>query len=296
MSDEWKEVANNAKDVQYERPESRLKIKNVGIDGFKFPLTKFSNDRIKYSAAMVRATVDVPMQMRGANMSRTAIGITESLPDVKRIEELAGVIAERILSVHEYSLKSRVNLKGEGFLYTESPVSYLDSIEHFQFNEQAIKIRDKVENNILGIKVTGISTCPCGSELMRTKLKSKIEEIQPTHMQRATVSILVNFYGKAIIEMEDLLDAAYKSMSGRVYSTLKRADEAFVIYSSLQNTKFVEDIYRSAVNETYIKLANYNGIKAVYARAESFESIHGYNAVASGWLDWESIRETIKLP
>ncbi|MGC8660976.1 MAG: GTP cyclohydrolase I FolE2 [Nitrososphaeria archaeon] len=295
MQDEWKTVAKNSRDIQYEMPGSLLKIKNVGINGFRFPISNFSDDRIKYSGARVRATVDIPQKMRGANMSRTTIGLIQSISDAKRIEDLASIMAERILSAHEYSVNSRVAIRGEGFLYTESPVSYLDSIERFVLSERAIRARDGNENSMLGVTVTGISTCPCGAELMRTKLESHVDKITPTHMQRARLGLFIDFYGKPQANVNDLLDAAYQSMSGSVYSTLKRADEAFVIYNSLKNTKFVEDIYRTAINAIHMKLAGLDGVKAVYARAESFESIHGYNAVASGWLDWKTIEKSAKI-
>ncbi|MCL4344151.1 MAG: GTP cyclohydrolase I FolE2 [Nitrososphaerota archaeon] len=293
MQDEWKTVAKNSRDIQYEMPGSMLKIKSVGINGFRFPISNFSNGNIKYTGARARATVDIPQKMRGANMSRTTIGLTESLSEVKRIEDLAGAMAEKILQAHEYSLSSKVTIRGEGFMYTESPVSYLDSIERFIISERSRRTRDGNENNMLGITVTGISTCPCGAELMRTKLESHEEKITPTHMQRARLSVFIDFHGKVLAGVDDLLDSAYRSMSGSVYSTLKRADEAFVIYNSLKNTKFVEDIYRSAINAIYMKLARVGGVRAVYARAESFESIHGYNAIASGWLDWKTVEDSI---
>ncbi len=294
MQDEWKNVAKNSKDIQYEMPGSTLTIKNVGINGFRFPISNFSNDQIKYTGARARATVDIPQKMRGANMSRTAIGLTESIFEAKRIEDLASTMAEKILAAHEYSMSSRVSLKGDGFLYTESPVSSLDSIERFVISERSVRRRDNSENNMLGVIVTGISTCPCGAELMKTKLESHVDKITPTHMQRARLSLFIDFYGRVLASVDDLIDAAYKSMSGSVYSTLKRADEAFVIYNSLKNTKFVEDMYRSAISAIYIKLSDLSNVRAIYARAESFESIHGYNAIASGWLDWESISKSIK--
>lgn len=295
MQDEWKTVVKNSRDIQYEMPGSSLKIKSVGINGFKFPISNFSDKRIRYSGAKVRATVDIPQKMRGANMSRTTIGLIQSISDAKRIEDLASIMAERILSAHEYSINSRVAIRGEGFLYTESPVSYLDSIERFVISERAIRKNDGSEINMLGVTVTGISTCPCGAELMRTKLESNVDKITPTHMQRARLSLFIDFYGKPHASVNDLLDVAYHSMSGSVYSTLKRADEAFVIYNSLKNTKFVEDIYRTAINTVYTKLAGVDGVRAANARVESFESIHGYNAIASGWIDWKTIEKSVKI-
>ncbi len=293
MQDEWKAVAKVSKDVQYEMPESRLSINDVGINGFRFPISNFSSDHIKYGGAIARATVDIPQKMRGANMSRTAIGITESISEAKRIEDLASTMARKVLAAHEYSVSSRVSLRGEGFLYAESPVSSLDSIERFVILERSIKRKDNFERNMLGVRVTGISTCPCGAELMKAKLESHTDAITPTHMQRAKLSLFVDFNGEVLASVEDLIDVASRSMSGSVYSTLKRADEAFVIYNSLANTKFVEDMYRSALSAIYLKLSGVRTARAIYARAESYESIHGYNAIASGWLDWESISKAI---
>jgi len=293
MQDEWKTLAKVSKDVQYEMPELNLPIKYVGINGFRLPISNFSTDVIKYGGAIVRATVDLPKKMRGANMSRTAIGIIESVSEAKRIEDLASIMARKLLAAHEYSVSSRVSLRGEGFLYTESPVTSLNSIERFVILERATKMKDNFERNVLGVRVIGISTCPCGAELMKAKLGSQAGAITPTHMQRVNLSILVEFNGQVPITVKDLIDIAYRSMSGSVYSTLKRADEAFVIYNSLANTKFVEDIYRSASNAVYLKLSGVKNATAVYARAESYESIHGYNAIASGWISMERISKAI---
>jgi len=41
-------------------------------------------------------------------------------------------------------------------------------------------------------------------------------------MQRARVSVAVKVEGKNLSNIEELLDVAYASLSGRVYSALKR--------------------------------------------------------------------------
>ncbi len=283
MSEYWKGIAKRSRDVQYEEPGQRLEIKMVGIRGFSVPVSKFSRDNLNFAMASVNAFVDLPEKMRGINMSRTAVSISSAVSSVSKIEELASMIALKLLEVHEYSLRSVVKLKGEGFIFTKSPVTGLESIERFGFFEISKIERGKIEENIIGTEVTGISACPCGAELMRTKLNGI--DVNPTHMQRAEVKVALKVSGKYFAKFEELIDIAYRSLSERAYSSLKRADEAFLIYSSLKNTKFVEDIYRSAVSDLYQKFKDMNGISGVFAMVRSMESIHGYDAVASGWLN-----------
>jgi GTP cyclohydrolase FolE2 len=192
--------------------------------------------------------------------------------------------------VHEYAELSKVRVKGKGFIYTESPVTGIESIESFKFYELSKAAYKNNQTNIIGVTVTGISACPCGAELMKTKLRNSLE-IAPTHMQRARVSVAVKVEGKNLSKIEELLDVAYASLSGRVYSALKRADEGFLIYSSITNTRFVEDIYRAAVTGLYTRFKNFSAVSSVYANVRSFESIHGYNAIASGWIDIKSFEK-----
>jgi len=110
-------------------------------------------------------------------------------------------------------------------------------------------------------------------------------------MQRGRVSIAVKVEGKNLSKIEELLDVAYASLSGRVYSTLKRADEGFLIYSYITNTRFVEDIYQAAVTGLYTRFKNFSAVSSVYANVRSFESIHEYNAIASGWIDIKSFEK-----
>ncbi len=283
MSNYWKDIAKKSRDVQYEDPEQRLRIKIAGIRGFAVPVTTFSKDNLVFASASISAFVDVPENTRGINMSRTAVSISSALNSASKIEKLANRIAFKLLKVHEYSALSDVRLKGEGFIFTKSPVTELQSIERFGFFESSKVDRGGSGENTFGVKVTGISACPCGAELMKTKLNSS--DISPTHMQRAEVKVAVRIKGKNFVEFKKLVDIAYRSFSGRVYSSLKRADEAFLIYFSLKNTRFVEDIYRLAVSELYRKFKDTKGVLGVYASVRSMESIHGYDAAASGWLN-----------
>ncbi|MFP3262139.1 MAG: GTP cyclohydrolase I FolE2 [Nitrososphaeria archaeon] len=290
MSEEWKEITKRSNDVQYEKPKVRLKIRSVGISEFSIPLTKFSKEKIIYSSAEIKATVDIPEYMRGINMSRTATSIEKVLSSASNVEEVASLIASELLMVHEYAELSKARVKGEGFVYAESPVTGIESIESFKFYELSKDARKNTQKNIIGVTVTGISACPCGAELMKTKLGHS-SGIAPTHMQRARVSVAVKSEGKNFLKIEELLDVAYASLSSRVYSALKRADEGFLIYSSITNTRFVEDIYRAAVTGLYTRFKNFSAVSSIYANIRSFESIHEYNAIASGWIDIKSFEK-----
>jgi GTP cyclohydrolase FolE2 len=148
--------------VQYEKPKVRLKIKSVGISGFSIPLTKFSKEKIIYSSAEIKATVHVTENMRGINMSRTATSIEKVLSSASDVEEIASLIASELLMVHEYAELSKVRVKGKGFIYTESPVTGIESIESFKFYELSKAAYKNNQTNIIGVTVTGISACPCG--------------------------------------------------------------------------------------------------------------------------------------
>ncbi|NAY82525.1 MAG: hypothetical protein GU362_06610 [Thaumarchaeota archaeon] len=147
--------------MQYEKPKVRLKIKSVGISGFSIPLKKFSKEKI-YSSAKIKATVHVPENMRGINMSRTATSIEKVLSSASDVEEIASLITSELLMVHEYAELSKVRVKGKGFIYTESPVTGIESIESFKFYELSKAAYKNNQTNIIGVTVTGISACPCG--------------------------------------------------------------------------------------------------------------------------------------
>jgi len=290
--DKWKAVSAKSKDVQYERPMISLAIDRVGFRGIGVALNSFSRPPVIYSSGRVSVMVDLPPYQRGINMSRTMIGLTDRMAQgAANLEELAPSMARRLLELHEYSTRSRIRISADGYLASASPITGLESHEQFGVKTGAMMTRNGLYR-MVGVTITGISTCPCGAELMRSMLDHGPEstELMPTHMQRARATLLVRLQGEDQIAISQLLEAASKSMSGSTHSVLKRADEGFVIYSALKNPKFVEDIYRSMAKEFVTRYPDMDEDTRVYISVVSEESIHNFNASASGWFGYRELK------
>ncbi|MDG7049073.1 MAG: GTP cyclohydrolase I FolE2 [Nitrososphaerota archaeon] len=293
--EKWKAVSAKSKDVQYEKPVVPIAIDRVGFRGIFMPLNSFSRPPVIYSSGRVSVMVDLPPYQRGINMSRTMIGVTDRIGEGKAdLEELAPSMAKRLLELHEYSTKSRIRIGADGYLTSSSPISGLESHEHFGVKIGAVMTRSTLLR-IIGVTITGISTCPCGAELMRSALEHGPETsgLMPTHMQRAKATLLVSLHGENRITIPQLLTAVSESMSGSTHSVLKRSDEGFVIYSALKNPKFVEDIYRSIAREFMTRYPDLDESTRVYISVVSEESIHNFNASASGWSSYRDLKELL---
>ncbi|MFQ5815337.1 MAG: GTP cyclohydrolase MptA [Candidatus Hydrothermarchaeaceae archaeon] len=176
-----------------------------------------------------------------------------------------------------------------------TPKTRLKTQEMYKILGRALK-EDGNVRKMVGVEVTGISSCPCAHEGLleesRTKLAEDFTDAEiikilntlpiASHNQRNVAQILLEVPDghEDDIEAEDLILILEESMSSRLYEVLKREDEVAVVLDAHSNPNFVEDIVRKILMRIVKHYPRLPDAALVFTRSESFESIHQHNAIA----------------
>ncbi|MEW6070049.1 MAG: GTP cyclohydrolase MptA [Candidatus Thermoplasmatota archaeon] len=275
-----------AVDVQNKVPALRFKLTRVGIRNVKKPVLVERAGKITTLATTIDVFVDLPATKKGAHMSRNVEAVNEILDKavykpVKGIENLCASIAKALLERHEYANKSEVRMEAEYFLEAKTPSGSL-STENYTLIGKAGAERNGKVRKAIGVRVTGMSACPCAIETVKGFLSKKHLKGYPviTHNQRNISSAIIEVPEEYDVEANDLIKLVESAMSSPTYELLKRADEAKLVIQAHRNPKFVEDIVRDILGKILRKYSKLPDDVIVEVRSESEESIHKHNAFA----------------
>lgn len=226
--------------------------------------------------------------------------------DIRSIEELCTRIIGGLLEKYPMAKGAEVAAEAGYVVLRETPRTKLKTQEMYKILGRALKEDGRIRK-IVGVEVTGISTCPCAHEGLleysRERLSknfsdaeiSKILEALPvaSHNQRNVAQILLEVPEgqEGIVEVEDLISLLEDSMSSRLYEVLKREDEVAVVLTAHANPNFVEDIVRKVLMGIVKRYPGLTDEALVFVRSESFESIHQHNAIAERLARLGELRE-----
>ena len=108
-------------------------------------------------------------------------------------------------------------------------------------------------------KLTGITSCPCSKAISGVG-----------HMQRTILTL--KLHQTDMINFEEVALNLNECFSASLKEFLNRADEANKIIDAQNNSKFVEDVVRDCLKRF---------TDAKYIHAQSLESIHSHDAIAT---------------
>ncbi len=226
--------------------------------------------------------------------------------ELDSIEELCTKIIEFLLREYRDARGAEVAAEAGYVVLRTTPKTGLKTQEMYKILGRALNEDGRVRK-MVGVEVTGISTCPCAHEGLLEYSKErlagnftdaeivKILETLPiaSHNQRNVSQILLEVpHGhEGEIEAEDLISLLEDSMSSRLYEVLKREDEVAVVLKAHANPNFVEDIVRKVLISIVKRYPSLPEETLVFARSESFESIHQHNAIAERLARLGELRE-----
>jgi len=264
-------------DVQAWRPDSNFKLTRVGIRGLKKPVCIKRGGRVINLIAEIDVSVDLPANRKGSDLSRNAEVVGEIVDKSVRessfsLENLCEEIAKKLLERHEYATRAEVIASSDYFLERETPMGK-STLEPYRIMAKAAAIKGKGIKKFIGVKVVGMTACPCAMENIKNVYGERI-----THNQRNAATLVIESDGS--VEADDLIEMAENAMSSPTYEILKRNDEMEVVKRAHDNPKFVEDVVRDMLKMILEKYGNLPDESIVIARSESFESIHKHNAFA----------------
>ncbi|MDP8011773.1 MAG: GTP cyclohydrolase MptA [Thermoplasmata archaeon] len=278
-------------DIQAEKPQSNYKLTRVGVTNVVKQIVVKRPNKTVFLTPTINLFVDLPATKKGSDMSRNIEIIEEiveksTMAPCSGIEELAENIVKLLIKKHTYASYAEIEMHADYFLERENP-SGKRSQERYVLFSRAIMDHGTIRK-MLGVKVTGITVCPCAMETVRSVLKDKypdyakfLNEIPVvSHNQRNNTTIMVEVPEGYSIEANDLIEIAENAMSSPTYEILKRKDEEEVVYRAHTNPKFVEDVVRDVLKQISKKYSNFPKDTLITVRSESEESIHKHNAFA----------------
>jgi len=254
-------------DVQSGPSSSNFKITRVGVTGVKKLVHIKRPDKNTASPLVVKMDlfVDLPASQKGSHMSRNLELVSDIIDmnlqkPVSDLESFCATIAKLLLKKHEYATFSEVKAEADYFLERTYP-SGKKGLEPYKLLAEARANNNGEIKKLIGVKVIGMTACPCAMEVIR-KLDGYGEKDVPP------------------IDANDLIDIAEQSLSTPTYGILKRREEGQLVFDAHKNPKFVEDVVRDILNTILEKYKELHDDVLVVVRSESEESIHKHNAFA----------------
>ena len=274
-------------DVQSRPSSSNFKISRVGVTGVK-KLVHIKRSNMKTANPLVVKMdlfVDLPASQKGSHMSRNLELVSEIIDmnlqkPVSDLESFCAQTAKLLLKKHEYATFSEVKAEADYFLDRIYP-SGKKGLEPFKLVAEARAKNDGEIKKLIGVKVIGMTACPCAREIIRTIGEYEEKDIPPTHNQRNITTLMIEVPGDdKSVDANDLIDIAEQSFSSPTYGILKRREEGQLVFNAHKNPKFVEDVVRDILSAILKKYKNLPDDVIVVVRSESEESIHKHNAFA----------------
>ena len=274
-------------DVQSRLSPSQFKLTRVGVTGVK-KLVHIQRPNKKSVLPLIVTMdlfVDLPASQKGSHMSRNLELISEIIDEnlqqpVSDLESFCAKTAQQLLKKHEYATVSEVKAEADYFLDVTYPSGEIGSEPYTLIAEARANSAGELKK-LIGVKVIGMTACPCAMEVVRKLDSLEKNSPAPTHNQRNIGTLMIEVPGKTtLVDADDLITIVETAFSSPTYSILKRKEEAQVVLKAHTKPKFVEDVVRDILSAVLKKYEALPDDVLVIARSESEESIRKHNAFA----------------
>jgi len=277
----------NLPDVQSRISPSQFKLTRVGVTGVKklVHIKRPHKKQILSLTVTLDLFVDLPASQKGSHMSRNLELVSDIIDQtlqtpVPDLESFCATTAALLLEKHDYATFSEVRAEADYFLDVTYPSGKKGS-EPYTLIAEARSNGNKHITKLIGVKVIGMTACPCAMEVVREIDARDKHCSAPTHNQRNIGTLMIEVpQGTDMVDADDLIQIVEHSFSSPTYSILKRRDEAELVLKAHAKPKFVEDVVREMLSAVLKKYKDLSDDVLVIARSESEESIHKHNAFA----------------
>jgi len=273
-------------DIQSGPSNSNFKLTRVGVTGVKKLVSIKRPGKIATSLVVkMDLFVNLPASQKGSHMSRNLELISEIIDSniikpVPDLETFCSETAKKLLEKHDYASYSEIKAEADYFLERLYP-SGKKGLEPYKLVAEAKAKKNGEIKKLIGVKVIGMTTCPCAKEVIRKIGKYDNNIVPPTHNQRNITTLMIEVPSEdKTVDANDLIDITEKSFSAPTYGILKRNEEGEIVFNAHKNPKFVEDVVRDILGYILKKYSNLPNEVLVIVKSESEESIHKHNAFA----------------
>lgn len=262
--------SSEASDIHELKPAVPIHLQEVGVTGISIPLRVAVGKKTAIMVPKISAFIDLPASQKGIHASRTSEAIVEAVSEQAgkrvKIEDLCVKIAEGLLVKHTYAERSRVDASGDAVIPEKAPVTRVRTFEPYLLMGKATAWRKgkHVEaKKMVGVKLSGMTVCPCAS-----------------HMQRSYATIMIEVPKEYDVDALTLIQIGKDSMSAPVFELLKKADEIAVVKRATERPRFVEDCLRLMAKGIIDRFPDLPDRVIVSLYIKSLESIHAHDFVA----------------
>jgi GTP cyclohydrolase-4 len=280
-------------------------MKRIGILGIE----KLIEVRRPSGLVVLLPTIDIFLDMTpDAEINERAIkeDVHRVINDAVKGETTAieDLSADIIRELSNFAKRAEVRMEADYVVYRKTPVSGQKTQATYKILAKAMSENGRVKK-MVGAGVTGMASCPCAQEGLiehaREKLKFSKEETDEilntvpiaSHNQRNVATLYIEVPEEHDLEIEGVIELLENSMSAKIYDVLKRKDEVHVVLESYKNPNFVEDVVRKILMEVVKKYKDLPDEGVIFAKSESFESIHQHNAIAERTSTLKELRDEV---
>lgn len=252
-------------DIQDSLDTREVELDQVGVRDLSYPIVVLDqNNGRQNTIGRLSLSVHLPQEFKGTHMSRFIEILHANRGDFTMLT-LPAVLKQ--LRDRLNARSSRVEVKFPYFLERTAPASGQSALLDYECTFIAESDPSKFDFTMI-VTVPVTTLCPC----------SKAISDYGAHNQRGYITIEVNNLNceGELLYIEDLINYAEESASGKVYPLLKRTDERVVTMTAYENPVFVEDVVRNVA----VKLQADKRINKFVVTCVNHESIHAHNAYA----------------
>lgn len=286
-------------DVQYSAGDISFKLTRVGVRGVRKPvLVRRDIDGSDLNSTMfctIDVYVDLPATQKGSHLSRNPEAIREVVDSTIEhpttgIENFAADICKLLLKKHEYAARAEVQVSAEYFKSTKTP-NGRETMEHYELKGAAVGLRGESIRKTIGVKVIGMTACPCAQQTVTEMLDYPEGWPVMSHNQRNVCTVTMSMDEQYDVEANGLIDLIEASFSSPTFELLKRDDEGAVVINAHRNPRFVEDMVRQVLLRLVERYTDLPDDVEVTVESDSEESIHKHDAYAERHATLGELRE-----
>lgn len=279
-------------DLQAQRPHVAVALSRAGVTDVQ-RLVRLGDDVLD---ATFTCAVDLGSDQRGAHMSRFEEAVDEALDAARGLDDLALPLA-RLVRERQDAARAHVTVEARRAEDRLAPASGLPTAE-IHTVLAAASASGAAARRSLGVRVQGITACPCAQETLSARATERLrdrgftaEQIEAvvddvpvaTHNQRGLATLTLgasDAVPAGTLATAPLLAIARDAMSAEVFELLKRSDEADVVERAHRRPRFVEDCVREMLAGVVDELGHLGDDVLVDAHQRNLETIHRHDVVA----------------
>lgn len=254
-------------DIQNTQPLERVALPQVGIEAFRLPLVWEGREL----ETCVSASVCVPENQRGANLSRLTRGLYAHahLPvGPSFLETLLEHYREALQAPHVH-----MRLEAHCPIKQKSLRSGLEGYQYYPVTYAGTLSPEAGFSWSMSVDYAYSSTCPCSAALAEQARQEHNRYATP-HAQRSLARVRVHCHPGKLLLPKDLVAYCQKALPTELQVMVKREDEQAFAELNGAHTVFVED----ALRRLYAVLKAAPEVQSFHAQCQHFESLHAHTA------------------